>query len=173
MLQFCPTPQVKRRRVEHYSRWPCCIYRKDAMLTRKDWTLLAVEAAGVQGLSPVQLQKTLFLLGKEMPEAVGNAFYQFQPYHYGPFDHGVYADAEQLAKAGEVEITHRKGENWNRYVITRDGTVRASFVKREAPAAFEYVCRLVEWVHGQTFQSLVTAIYAKYPEMRKNSVFQG
>lgn len=143
------------------------------MMNRKDWTLLAITAAKMKGLSPVQLQKTLFLLGREMGPAVGSNFYDFKPYHYGPFDRSVYTDAEQLAKAGEVEITQRPGENWNSYVATRDGEVRASWLAREAPAAAEYLDELVNWVQHQSFQSLVTAIYAEYPEMRANSVFQG
>ena len=33
-------------------------------LRRRDWTLLAVAAAGGASLTPVQLQKILFLLGE-------------------------------------------------------------------------------------------------------------
>lgn len=143
------------------------------MLTRKDWTLLAIAAAKLKGLSPVQLQKTLFLLGREMPEAVGRDFYDFTAYHYGPFDRAVYTDAEELAVAGEVEVTQRAGENWNRYLVTREGEIRASYLEREVPQAAKYLDELLDWVLRQTFQGLVTAIYAKYPEMRANSVFQG
>ena len=66
-------------------------------VTRSDWTLLAICAGGFRGLSPVQLQKTLFLLGKQLPEAVTADFYDFQAYHYGPFDRTVYVDAERLS----------------------------------------------------------------------------
>jgi hypothetical protein len=143
-------------------------------MTKSDWMLLAITAAGAKGLSPVQLQKTLFLLGKEMPEAVGSDWYAFEPYNYGPFDRRVYEDAESLARKGEVEITQRAGENWNRFTPTRDGEVTASWRVREAPpGAVDYLNRLVEWVQQQTFQKLVSTIYAKYPEMRANSVFQG
>jgi hypothetical protein len=143
------------------------------MLTRSDWTLLAIDAAGREGLSPVQLQKTLFLLGKRLPSAVGSDWYDFQPYHYGPFDRKVYTDAERLAAKDEVEVIQRQGESWNRYALTRDGEIRTSYLCRENPDAVEYLKRLVEWVQQQTFQTLVTTIYAEYPEMRANSVFQG
>jgi hypothetical protein len=143
------------------------------MMTRSDWTLLAVAAAGREGLSPVQLQKTLFLLGKRLPSAVENDWYDFQPYHYGPFDRKVYIDAERLAAKDEIEVTQRNGESWNRYALTRDGEIRASFLEREKPEAVEYLGRLVRWVQEQSFQKLVTSIYAEYPEMRANSVFQG
>jgi len=143
------------------------------MMNRKDWTLLAICAAGHKGLSPVQLQKTLFLLGKEIPEAVNGDFYDFQPYNYGPFDRRAYIDAEALADEGRVEISQNAGENWNRFTATRDGEIKASYLQREVPEATEYLSRLVPWVQQQTFQQLVKAIYAKYPEMRANSVFQG
>src|SRR5947209_2707195 len=74
--------------------------RANAM-NRKDWTLLAICSANGNGLSPVQLQKALFLLSREMPNAVGN-FYHFTAYHYGPFDRAVYDDAERLAADGMV-----------------------------------------------------------------------
>ena len=95
-------------------------------MNRKDWMLLAVCAANGKGLSPVQLQKTLFLLGREMPHAVGSGFYHFSAYHYGPFDRNVYLDAEHLAGMGELAITQRSGENWNRYLATAEGCERAA-----------------------------------------------
>ena len=50
-------------------------------LDRKDWALLAIANAGHGvSLSPVQLQKSLFLLGRELGSKVGANFYDFQPY---------------------------------------------------------------------------------------------
>jgi hypothetical protein len=144
------------------------------MAKRSDWLLLALDAAGSKGLSPVQLQKALFLLGKELPDVVAaTGWYDFEPYNYGPFDSAVYSDAKNLANSREAEIVQREGETWNRYLITRDGEVRASYVAREHPKVADYLRRLVAWVQAQTFQSLVSAVYAKYPDMRANSVFQG
>ena len=142
-------------------------------MKRTDWTLMALNAAGPDGLSPVQLQKTLFILSKQLPDAVGDSFYNFVPYNYGPFDRAVYEDAEELARGGQIEITQRDGENWNRYVITREGEVDISRAVYEHRDAADYLERLVKWVQEQTFQGLVSAVYAKYPEMRANSVFQG
>lgn len=143
-------------------------------MNRKDWALLAICAANGKGLSPVQLQKTLFLLGRELPKAVGNGYYDFKAYHYGPFDRHVYDDAERLAAAGEVAITQREGENWNRYLATAEGCSRADSIKEQAPHdAVEYLNRVVQWALRQSFQQLVRAVYEKYPEMRANSVFQG
>lgn len=145
------------------------------MAARIDWLLLALNAAGSKGLSPVQLQKTLFLLGQKMADKVGAGFYDFQPYHYGPFDRDVYTDAEKLAASGRIEIEQREGESFNRYIITREGEVDVSRLAHyEAEEVSEYLReKLIPWVRSQSFQSLVSAIYAEYPEMRKHSVFQG
>jgi uncharacterized protein len=142
-------------------------------MNRKDWTLLAICAGGRKGLSPVQLQKTLFLLGRELPNVVGDHWYDFKPYHYGPFDRAVYDEADNLAKQRAIAVIQREGENWNCFEPTPEGVSRASFLEREAPTvAVKYIDRLVEWVQAQSFQKLITAVYGKYPEMRVNSVFR-
>src|SRR5439155_6656754 len=53
---------------------------------RSAWVLLALLAAEGHSLTPVQLQKCLFLLGSRRPKDVGRDFYHFRPYDYGPFD---------------------------------------------------------------------------------------
>jgi hypothetical protein len=45
--------------------------KKPSPLTRSDWTLLAIDAGGASGLSPVQIQKVLFLLGENYGELTG------------------------------------------------------------------------------------------------------
>ncbi|MEO6022952.1 MAG: hypothetical protein ABIP64_07525, partial [Burkholderiales bacterium] len=75
----------------------------------RDWTLLVLAKAGE--LQPVQLQKSLFLLGRNLNEhqlATGN-FYNFEAYDYGPFSSGIYADAEMLEQ-GKLIIIKRPPE---------------------------------------------------------------
>ncbi len=63
----------------------------------QDWTLLAISAAKGRGLSPIQLQKSLFLLERRLSkEELGEQFYEFVPYNYGPFDVKIYQDAKYL-----------------------------------------------------------------------------
>ncbi|MGC9971907.1 MAG: hypothetical protein ABSE56_15100 [Bryobacteraceae bacterium] len=142
-------------------------------MRRSDWTLCAIGLAGDRGLSPVQLQKTLFLLGEERAEEVGPDFYQFIPYNYGPFDASVYHDASSLADEGFVSISCSV-RGFNIYSITPKGARHAEETQRFAhPRAIEYLKRVVDWAQGLSFSQLVRAIYAKYPEYRENSVFQG
>ncbi len=135
--------------------------------------MLAISYAKGAGLSPVQLQKSLFLLGKELPAEVGQGFYFFQPYNYGPFDSSVYTDASLLASLGLVS-KNDFGQGFWMYSATPEGLAYAEKLKIAAPQkAVSYLERIVPWAQSHSFASLVRAIYAKYPEYRQNSVFQG
>ena len=73
-------------------------------MEKRDWLLLALAAAKTKGLTPVQIQKSLFLFGENMSGIGGSRFYKFVPYNYGPFDKRIYSDAEALETEGLVVI---------------------------------------------------------------------
>ena len=140
-------------------------------MTPKDWTLLVLVAAG-KPVSPVQLQKSLFLLGRNLGASqLGQPFYQFQAYDYGPFCQQVYADAEGLECAGDVVIT--SGGRYREYAATPSGVERAAKLRKGLdPVAATYLDEVVRWVRARSFNELVKAIYRAYPEMKANSVFR-
>jgi len=141
-------------------------------MERKNWTLLVINAAGFNGLSPVQLQKSLFLISKNLSSIVGSSFYNFEPYDYGPFDANVYADARLLVQEGLVRMNRVSGQNWVYYTITPEGAEAARRVESTiSPEAAEYVHKVVAWVRQLSFVDLITAIYRAYPEYQVNSVF--
>ena len=143
------------------------------MLQAKDWTLLAISFAGRE-ISPVQLQKSLFLLGQELPNAVEPGFYHFGAYNYGPFSGPVYRDAEALADEGLVAISNPPGQRWREYSVTLEGRDRAKSLESSGPAnGVAYLRDVVAWTRELSFQELVRAIYKASPHMRENSVFQG
>jgi uncharacterized protein YwgA len=143
-------------------------------MKRKEWVLLALAAAAGEPLSPVQLQKSLFLLGKAFPKNLGRGYYKFEPYHYGPFDSAVYRDAEELMSEGLATVGSSNRGRWTEYSASLDGISEAAKIKDRAPSeAARYLERVVEWAKSLTFPQLVRAVYAEYPEYRKNSVFQG
>lgn len=138
-------------------------------MNRKYWTLVALSEAGPEGLTPVKLQKALFLVGKELAP---RNFYQFKAYHYGPFDSRVYSDLELLTDDGLVTKVPSASGNWNVYQATVAGLARAEDVKRKLPRReVDFFARLVKWIKPLSFQALVRYIYDKYPDMRANSVF--
>lgn len=123
--------------------------------------------------TPVQVQKILFLLDRNASASLGGAKFNFQPYHYGPFDRAVYRTLEDLAQKGQVEITQNIG-NWRDYRLTLEGQAHAGqALSRLDERTRSYILRISEFVRSLSFTDLVSAIYKAYPEMRERSVFQG
>jgi len=142
-------------------------------IIRSDWPLLALHFAGEKGLTPAQLQKTIFLLQKAFPKNE-ELNYNFQPYNYGPFDSSVYQDVESLADGGLTELKKRNGCNWNTYHISLLGEESCKkLIKKYNGSIFTYLKDLVHWVQSVSFQELISSIYKKYPEYKKNSIFRG
>lgn len=142
-------------------------------MERRDWVLLVIAATGGEALSPVQLQKSLFLIGKNCNRAVGRHFYKFVPYNYGPFNATIYSDAEELDAEGLVTINRLPGQRWIEYAATTEGLARARSLEKDLPQdAVNYLHRVVPWARSLSFSQLIRAIYSRYPEYRAKSVFQ-
>lgn len=144
-------------------------------MTPKDWTLLVIAEAGEHPVQPVQLQKALFLISRNLHprDLAAPKFYAFSPYDYGPFCSQVYADAERLETEGLVVISRPPETRFKTYRATEAGFQRASALKSALSSqATTYLTRVVEFTQSHTFNELVSAIYEAYPEMRANSVFQ-
>lgn len=142
-------------------------------MTRRDWLLLALRFAQARGLSPIQLQKALFLLGRELPNVVGGGYYRFEPYNYGPFDKTVFEDANALAQANLIRILPPTEARAKQYTIAPLGMARTDEIMEHAPArGVEYLKNVVEWVQELSVQDLIRSIYRRYPEFKANSVFQ-
>ncbi|OGA95871.1 MAG: hypothetical protein A3G27_05955 [Betaproteobacteria bacterium RIFCSPLOWO2_12_FULL_66_14] len=143
-------------------------------LNPKDWTLLVVASARGKDVSPVQLQKTLFLLGKNLTpgQRWSTKFYKFRAYDYGPFDRTIYDDAEELRNEGLILI-HPETGSFRNYVALPAGIERANQLRDGLkPSVTEYLDEIVTWARGLSFNDLVRAIYREYPEMKANSVFR-
>jgi uncharacterized protein len=144
------------------------------VVTPKDWTLLVI-AAAKRPLSPVQLQKSLFLLSENLkPQpSVRFEFHTFEPYNYGPFSRAVYDDAAVLQHHRLVRILTPPLTRYDSYSITPRGVDRALEIQKRLPKAVaDYVHDLVEWTTSLSFNQLVAAVYKNYPEMKVNSVFR-
>ncbi len=122
--------------------------------------------------TPVQLQKLFFLVDKKLPDYIGGEQFNFQPYHYGPFDSDVYHELSNLSNEGMVNII--EGYKWNRYALTNEGqSIGEKTFQELDSAAQSLIKKLVRLILSLGFSQLVSAIYKAYPEMRANSVFQG
>ncbi len=141
-------------------------------MDRKEIVLAALAPASGAQHSPVQVQKLLFLIDKNIPKLVDGPHFNFQPYHYGPFDSAVYDVLEELCMEGHVDITC----DWTLrlYRLTVPGQALGDKALHGlSDKARTYMERLSEFVRSLSFTALLSAIYKAYPEMRANSVFQG
>ncbi len=142
-------------------------------MERKDIVLLVIESASDEGLSPLQLQKGLFIIGQSNLTGLPSNFYIFRPYNYGPFCEEIYQDTDTLVEEGMVFSIPIAGQSWSKYVITHKGQTRSEEIKKENNVGLvAYINDTVKWVSSLTFSELLRAIYAKYPAYSVNSVFQ-
>ena len=124
-------------------------------------------------MSPVQLQKALFLFGQEVGGMIGTEFYSFEPYDYGPFDAAIYDDLRRMMSAGQVREDWDPGRSWKHYTITVAGRRAALVLESDTDARLtEFLERIVVWVKGRSFSELLRSVYAAYPEFAVNSVFR-
>ncbi|MBX7135862.1 MAG: hypothetical protein K1X67_24605 [Fimbriimonadaceae bacterium] len=137
---------------------------------RSAWTRIALGLARGRSLTPVQLQKTVFLLQELVPNLVRADQYQFKPYKYGPFTVEVYKDAEQLADTGLATLA----QDPSGYILYSASPKLVDAVEvtlGEAPNDIrEFAERLASWTREQSFLQLVRAVYERFPAYRVNSV---
>lgn len=140
-------------------------------LDREAFVLAAMSPAGGKRYSPTQIQKLLFLLDREISERTGGPYFDFRPYHYGPFDKDVYHVLESLAGKDQVFIDN--GFDRHRcYALTVDGFQKGEGALGQLPPkAQKYIRKCSEFVLSCSFPQLVGAIYRKYPDMRQNSIY--
>ena len=142
-------------------------------MNREQFVLAALAPAHGAPHSPVQVQKLLFLLDTNLRNVIGGPHFNFEPYHYGPFDKDVYTVMGALAVQGLVEITPEPACRWDTYRLTAQGQQDAEAVLQTLPfEAHTYVTTMSGFVRSLSFAQLVAAVYKAYPHMKINSVFQ-
>jgi hypothetical protein len=144
-------------------------------MDRRELVLVMLTAANGQPYTPVQIQKAIFLISRNMPSVIDNGpGFAFEPYDYGPFDANVYSEAEALASEGEAVVARAAGGRWNTYAASDHGLERGSqILDRLPPQTSQYIRGVSEWVRKLDFSTLVRSIYDAYPDMRANSIFRG
>jgi hypothetical protein len=149
---------------------PKCHSKALDMIKRDDYLLLALAESADGSLTPVQIQKAMFLLKEEAGGDIGKNFYKFIPYNYGPFCSDIYQDLTVLESNGLV-ITD-KSKKWPIFTITKNGLEKAKHDSSSLNKSVKkYMPILIGWIKGQTFSSLLQAVYKKYPNYAVNSVF--
>ncbi len=139
-------------------------------MTKKEIVLMAL-APAKSDHTPVQVQKSIFLIDRNISESIGGERFNFVPYSYGPFDIDVYKTLEQLQEEGMVEIN--RGQDWKTYRLTAEGQEEGERLLQSIESSKrDYITAVSEFVQKLSFNALVSAFYKAYPDMRVNSVFR-
>lgn len=141
-------------------------------MNKQELVLIALGVGGKHEHTPVQIQKLLFLIDKNLGARIGGPVFDFVPYDYGPFDPSIYEALRELEGGGFV-CSSESSRGWKWHSLTDKGISEAERLAKEAdPAVVDYIKRVSEFVRKLSFSDLVSAIYKAYPEMKANSVFR-
>jgi hypothetical protein len=144
------------------------------MADRKDVLLTALALSDNRSLTPVQVQKAMFLIAAEAMDAAPGPFYKFEKYNYGPFCSDIYSDLTEFERCDLLAVDQPLNSRVRAYRLTDQGVKAAALSKSHLnPGLTEYLKSVIEWVTSLSFPDLVRAIYKKYPEYKENSVFSG
>jgi hypothetical protein len=139
-------------------------------MNRSGLVLAALAARGENAtFTPVQAQKLLFLIDREIPGLVGGPHFAFRPYDFGPFDRAVYDVLDMLADQG---LVRQSVARYRLYTLSPEGYREGSQLLFSNPDSAPYICKAADWVCSLSFNQLVAAIYRAYPEMKVNSIFR-
>jgi hypothetical protein len=126
--------------------------------------------------NPLRIMKGLFVFVQETPLdwRKGGATYAFEPYNYGPCSFAIYDDLTVLNGLGLLTTASPAGQDWNYYGLSERGIRLAKEIVSTWDArAVAYMSELKTALSGMNFSTLLRAVYAKYPEYAKNSLFRG
>ena len=137
---------------------------------RHDIVAAAFAAAGPGAeFDPLRAQKLVFLIDRVGSQRIGGPFFDFRPYHYGPFDRAVYDVIRKLVAVGHAQ-TDTSGP-YHRHLLTDAGYRHGLALLGSLPDPIaDYFERAARWVVLVPYRRMLAAIYREYPEMAVNSV---
>jgi len=127
---------------------------RKAVLAREDWTLLVIAAS--DGLLPIQLQRSLYLLLQRFPDLAATGFYEFRSVVGGDYSEQIYSDADAFARKGFVSIQFSEEDGSRRYRVTRAGAERAKNLEKLVPPDLgQFLHKTVSWVRTRSIDQLL------------------
>ncbi len=127
------------------------------MLNRQRLILALLDRTG----GPIQhtmLVKLAFLLRQETAVGRDRSFYQFVPYHHGPFSFGLYRELESLKRDGYVEWDERTFS-----LSARSKHLSQQQIERLNSTQGEAVNSVVAQYGRRTRPALLREVYRRYP----------
>jgi len=130
------------------------------ILNRHKATLCILDQVG-RPLSRLELTKLSFLLRHESASCGGSAYYQFVPFHYGPFSFCLYREASALVAQGFVDEPDEK--SW------QFGKLGCCEALRPGPPVQSDIVSLARRFGAMSTRQLVSYVYERYPRFTVNS----
>ena len=127
------------------------------MLTRQKILLTLLQTAE-RPVSRIELTKWAFVLRHESQSKGGSSFYDFLPFHYGPFSFALYHEIEKLEQQGYVSQSDQS--HW------AVGRVVAPNLE---PALKQEAAGVARRLMKKNVDSLMDEIYERHPEFTVNS----
>ena len=128
------------------------------MLTRQK-LLLTMLAAAERPVERKELTKWAFLLRHESRDAGGASFYDFVPFHYGPFSFSLYQEVGKLEEQGYIQ---ERGESHWQTGSTKQAIVIDAALKSQAED-------VVRQFRNLPLDDLLDKVYQAYPAYTVNS----
>lgn len=140
-------------------------------MDRDKYILAVMSVSKGQEYTPVQLQKLFFLLDENISDEFGGQFFNFEPYHYGPFDKDVYTELEAL-KSNKLLDIHFGFNNLKKYKLSEEGQKKGEeLFGKLSERSKNYIKKVEHFVITLSFDQLIRSIYAEYPKMKAKSIF--
>jgi len=131
------------------------------VLIRQKCLLYMIERAG-RPVSHLELTKWAFILACEMPTGGGSSFYDFVPYHYGPFSFTLFREVDGLIRDGYLQENEDQ-RTWQRVEDVNSGT-------GDMPIAVQSdAARVVDRFASRTAEDLFDYVYGKFSWYTVNS----
>ena len=125
-------------------------------LQPNQWLILAIAAAGDAGLSPVQLQTSLFLLSQKRKTYVEPGFYEFKPSDAGPSSKALYADLDAFVAGGYVVKEYQPECTRSVFRLAGPGRALAEELRPQVkPDASSYLEDAAAWAREQSSLDLI------------------
>jgi uncharacterized protein len=141
-------------------------------IEKKRLILAVLSTGGFHKYTPVQIQKLFFLIDKLIGKKINGPYFDFVPYHYGPFDKRLYVLLDELSTEGDIVINYNQFSTHNEFFLTEQGLEKGKTeLMRFMEEEIKDIRKLNDFVQSLSFSQLVASVYKAFPEMKKNSIF--
>lgn len=133
------------------------------MLNRQKCILYMMEQAD-RPVNHLELAKWAFLLAEEMPSRGGTSFYDFIPYHYGPFSFTLFREMDNLVRNGYLRAV--QGHNREVWEVIPEIPKNTGDLSKDV---LSDAARVVQRFQNSPSEDLLNYVYDRFPWFTVNS----